>query len=306
MIVSWNELGLLSAAVFLLGMPHGALDGREARDLLRPRLGPHWVAPFLLGYLGLAAATLLLWLTVPLAALTLFLLLATVHFGSHDSESGHPLPLLVRGALPIVVASAAHPAETSAIFGLLGGDANGTLLQSWLAGPLFVPWLMGGAATLLLEPRTKDRAELVGLALLFALTPPLVAFALYFGLLHSPRALRAARRPGESWPDMLRAALPWSAAASLLAIPLWLLTTQAIGEGPALIRTIFWWLSALTVPHMLLHLVLQSVAGSHRTDSARLPANTASRARPTGGASTVLLTPFKSTAPTSRPASTKR
>src|SRR5687768_11685814 len=116
-MTSGAELALLAAAVFLVGMPHGALDAREARDLLRPSLGRHWAAPFLFSYLVLAGITLLLWLTVPLAALTLFLLLATLHFGSHDSASGHPLPLLVRGALPMVIASAAHPGETTAIFG---------------------------------------------------------------------------------------------------------------------------------------------------------------------------------------------
>lgn len=251
------ELALLAAAVFLLGMPHGALDAREARGLLKPSYGRRWIGPFLLSYLGLAGATLLLWLVAPFAALILFLTLSTLHFGSHDSQSGHALPILVRGSLPAVLASAAHPAETAAIFSLLTGDDSGASIQAWLAWPSLAMWLAGAAATLLIEPRAGARLELAGIALLFAFAPPLVAFAIYFGLIHSPRALGDTRRPGERWRDLFRAALPWSAAAVLLAVPLWLLAAPTLGSGPALVRTIFWWLSALTVPHMALHLLLR-------------------------------------------------
>jgi Brp/Blh family beta-carotene 15,15'-monooxygenase len=273
------ELVTLAAAVFFLGMPHGALDGREARDILRPRLGSQWIAPFILSYLGLAVATLLLWLTAPLAALILFFVLSSLHFGSHDSTSKRALPLLTRGSLPMVIASAAHPQSTAAILGILAGDANGALLQGWLAGPLLWLWLVGAATTLLLEAGASRRLELAGLTLLFALAPPLVAFALYFGLVHSPRALSEGRRPGEQWSSLFRAALPWSAAAGVLAIPLWMLWAPLMGEGSALVRTVFWWLSALTVPHMLLHLMVQRSAKLRRDSAALLETSKASGSR---------------------------
>ena len=246
------ELAFLALAVLLLGTPHGALDGREARVWLRPKLGSSWAAPFVAGYLGLAAATLLLWFAAPLLALAAFLTLSVWHFGSHDSPSRGPVPVLVRGSIPPVLAAAAHPTETGALFTLLAGE-GGDATAALLGGPLLLLWLAGAAATLLLERGAAARAELLLLAALFVLAPPLIAFALYFGLLHSPRALAASRRPGESWAAMLRAALPWSLAAVALALPLWLLFRPELGEGPALVRTLFWWLSALTVPHMALH-----------------------------------------------------
>jgi Brp/Blh family beta-carotene 15,15'-monooxygenase len=153
-----------------------------------------------------------------------------------------------------VLAAVAHPQEIAAVFAILAGEDSGAL-AAMLGGPLFGLWLAGAAAVLLIEPGSAAKAELLLLAVLFALAPPLLAFAAYFGLLHSPRALLASRRPGERWAALLRDALPWSFAAICLALPLWAFFAPRIGEGEALVRTIFWWLSALTVPHMALHLM---------------------------------------------------
>jgi Brp/Blh family beta-carotene 15,15'-monooxygenase len=190
----------------------------------------------------------------------------------------------------MVIASVAHPQSTAAIFGVLAGEANGALLQAWLAGPLLWLWLVGAVITLLLEPGMAPRLELIGLTLLFALAPPLVAFALYFGVVHSPRALGEARRPGEQWSSLLLAALPWSAAAGVLAVPLWMLWAPLMGEGLALVRTVFWWLSALTVPHMLLHLMVQRTMkrrrGSERLSRTSNISSSRQPIRPDGSAFT--------------------
>jgi Brp/Blh family beta-carotene 15,15'-monooxygenase len=267
-IAAPGELALLGAAVFVVGTPHGALDARLARDWLRPILGKRWAVPFVAAYLALAVLTLGLWLVAPALALPLFLLLAAVHFGHHDSTSGRWLPVVVRGGLPPVVASAVQPDAIAAIFTLLAG-AGGAELAAFAGGPLLILWLAGAAITLATEGR---RAELIALAALFAAAPPLVAFSLYFALVHTPRALAASRRPGERWRDLFAAALPWSLAAVALAVPLWAWFAPYLGEGPAFVRTTFWWLSALTVPHMVLHLCekAHSDAGSHSTSKARL------------------------------------
>lgn len=51
-----QQLPLLVAAVFVVGTPHGALDGRIGRALLEPRLGAAWLGWFVGAYLLLAAA----------------------------------------------------------------------------------------------------------------------------------------------------------------------------------------------------------------------------------------------------------
>jgi Brp/Blh family beta-carotene 15,15'-monooxygenase len=275
------ELALLAVAVFV-GTPHGALDARVARAWLRPTLGAQWAVPFIAGYLGLAGLMLALWVAVPVLALALFLLLAAVHFGHHDSPGGKVGSVMVRGSLPPVLAAASHPGTMADLFVLIAGE-EGRLLAALAGGPLLLLWLAGAAITLVTEGR---RSELLALAALFLLAPPLVAFSLYFALVHTPRALSASRRPGERLRDLLRAALPWSLAALVLAALLWAWLAPQLGPGPAFIRTAFWWLSALTVPHMALHLFCdgQRVAGSHSTERAKPPANTASRAALSRGA----------------------
>jgi Brp/Blh family beta-carotene 15,15'-monooxygenase len=248
------QLPVLAVAVFLLGTPHGALDHRLARGLIEPRLGSAWLPAFVVAYLAAAGAMVAAWLIVPAVALALFLALAVLHFGEHDSPSGRTVPLLVRGALPILVPAAAHRAELQQIFGWLGGE-GGAALVAWLAGPALLAWLCGAVVTLAVEARWQSRVELVGLAALFVVAPPLIGFSLYFALVHSPRALSSSLQPGERVGDLLRSGLPFSVGAVALAAVGYLALRDTLAFEPALVRTVFWWLAALTVPHMGLALL---------------------------------------------------
>jgi beta-carotene 15,15'-dioxygenase len=248
------QLPVLAAAVFLIGTPHGALDVRVGRSVLQPTLERAWLPAFLLLYLAVAGAILLWWLAAPGAALAAFLLLAAVHFGSQDSLSGAPAAVFARGAIPPVIAAAAHRDELGTIFGWLAGN-GGAALVPWLAGPGLLVWLCAAILTLALEPQARRRLELVGTAALFVVLPPLLAFAAYFALVHTPRALRSSLLPGESVAGMLRAALPCSLAALALAGAGYLVLRGQVPGEVAVVRTVFWWLAALTVPHMGLHLL---------------------------------------------------
>jgi len=262
-----GQLPWLAAAVFLVGTPHGALDHRLGRRLLQPELGHGWFPVFLVGYLAVAAGALGLWLAAPALALTLFLAIAALHFGEHDSVSGHPLAIGVRGLVGPVVAAAAHPGEMKVIFGWIAGE-GGAALVPWLAGPGLLAWLCAAVAVLVLEPGKVQRLELVAVTALFGFAPPLIAFAAYFALLHTPRALREAKRPGERWSGLLRSAAPLSAAAVLLAAVGFLVLRSGLPFEPAAVRTIFWWLGALTVPHMALTLYLRRTSPTAAARSA--------------------------------------
>lgn len=246
-----DQLPWLALAVFVVGTPHGALDGRLGRTLLRPRIGDWWLPAFLLAYLACAGAALTLWLASPALALGTFLVLAAIHFGSHDSPSRHPLAIAARGFLPPVIAAAAHPGELGTIFGWLAGS-GGAGLMPWLAGPGLMLWLGAATVTLALEQGWRARAELLVLTALFAFAPPLMAFAAYFALVHTPRAMAGSRRAGERWASLLASALPFTLGALLLAAAGYALARTTLAPEPAFVRTVFWWLGALTVPHMLL------------------------------------------------------
>ncbi|MCW3797101.1 Brp/Blh family beta-carotene 15,15'-dioxygenase [Sphingomonas sp. BN140010] len=261
------QLPWLAVAVFLIGTPHGALDHRLGRQLLAPGYGRWWGAVFVLLYLAVSAAALGVWLATPVLALALFLGIAAVHFGEHDSPSGHPLAIAVRGLAGPVVAAAAHPGELKLVFEWIAGE-GGTALVPWLGGPGLLAWLCGAAAVLVLEPRPAERLELVAVTALFAFAPPLLAFAAYFALLHTPRALKGSKRPGESWSALLRSAAPLSGAAVLLGIVGFLLWRDQMAAEAALVRTTFWWLGALTVPHMGLALLAKRTSPTAAARSA--------------------------------------
>ena len=70
-------------------------------------------------------------------------------------------------------------------------------------------------------------------------------------------------RPGTRWAGpgslaaragrwLLRESLPFTVATILLATVIWLVFARSAAYDQTMIRTIFWWLSALTVPHMIL------------------------------------------------------
>ena len=85
------------AAILILGVPHGGLDGAIARRTGWPAGTVSWLG-FHLGYIGLAALVTGLWWLFPLPSLALFLLISGLHFGA--SDIGYPgSPMAVWSAL---------------------------------------------------------------------------------------------------------------------------------------------------------------------------------------------------------------
>lgn len=263
------QFALLVAAV-IVGLPHGALDHRVARARFAPGWGLYWPVPFLAGYAALAGLTLLAWRLVPALALGAFLALSALHFGecdAHKHDRSRWLRIAAHGGLPIVLPALAHPDDVGQLFGWLAGDASGAAALQVLTGPAAVLWgaslaaSLGSAAARNFEAGSVSQDEALSwaltgaLALLFAVLPPLAAFAFYFAAVHAPRALlETAEREPAPLPAIRRSlagALPPTLGALLLAAAIQAM--QPVGHwAPAGVRTVFWVLSALTVPHMWL------------------------------------------------------
>lgn len=251
------QLALVAPAI-LLALPHGGADLLLARDSLRPHLATWWLPVFLLGYLGLGAATLLLWLLEPAAAFMLFLALSILHFGSTDARAagtGGVLPILALGAAPLLVPAWVHPAEMTRLLAALAGD-GGAMLARWGAQHGIWLWALASVTASVRWLAARNPRPLVQLAvvgILFAILPPLVAFALYFGLLHATRAMaQTSARTGHTIASLLRAsAWPSIAAAALIAAG-YLVLRQGMASAEAALVALFVGLAALTVPHMAL------------------------------------------------------
>ena len=246
------------AAIIVLGVPHGALDGTVAAPLLRPRFGRLWFGVFALPYLGLSALVLVAWQVAPLPTLAGFLALSVLHFGEEDAGPGRPIEALVRGGLPIALPALLRPEETAELFALVARVPMPELPTWWSVAAWL--WLAGAVLWLASHrPRRAVLAECAGLAAAFWLLPPLTAFALYFVGLHGPRHMRALVRDSVRAPSIdtmgraVRAALPIFALTLGLGAGLWpLYAPGSPGPTATLLALTLQMLSALTVPHVLL------------------------------------------------------
>ena len=129
-----------------------------------------------------------LWLWAPLIFLAGFLFVSLVHF-SGDPKAGTPfiIRLLYGGAI-IVLPSLLHAEDVSRIFSLLVGVAAAVTVTSALHAIAW-PWLLATllAASYRLPADRLSAAEIAAAALLATIAPPLIAFTVFFCLMHSAR-----------------------------------------------------------------------------------------------------------------------
>ncbi|GJG89582.1 hypothetical protein tb265_47630 [Gemmatimonadetes bacterium T265] len=308
------QVAALVVAVAVFGVPHGALDALVGRRWLAPQLGRRWWAPFYIGYVLLAAVVVAGWVYVPVVTLAAFLAASAVHFGLGDvdppgARSGLAwAEILVRGAAPIAVPSLAHADAVRQAFGWVAPGASMPALAvivagcAWCARWLVLPgcalfagahlraaagdgaWHADATATARAVAHRSAAVECLVVPAVAAVLPPLLAFLVYFCLLHSARhALELAavldpRRPGRAWTCFVGAALPATAATLALASAAWvgLSRTSRPHTGAAVaVQVLFAGLAALTAPHML----LTAMAG----ELGRRPAASSGRAQSRGG-----------------------
>ncbi|RUT25607.1 hypothetical protein C0V97_10805 [Asaia sp. W19] len=252
------------AVIVLFGLPHGALDGEMARQKLRPSFGPLWFPVFALPYLLLVLLVLLSWRLFPVVTLNLFLALSLWHFGTETREGSNALPdLLVLGGAPLILPSVFHPDATALLLSAMAPPSRLDMPPAWLVW-LFPVWSLVACAWLGASPaqeRFRRVFALIGLLALFAALPPLQAFMIYFVFQHAPAHVASLIRD-PTWPRLvsqasaLHYALPLTIATLAIGAALYPLYTGMISER--LLALTFQLLAALTLPHMLFALVLES------------------------------------------------
>ena len=247
-------------AVVLIGLPHGALDGAIAIHLGFSRRMILFIR-FLLLYVGMAGLVIAAWIVAPALCLLGFLVISMIHFGAGDARHGsgwvRGAEVLAHGGLVVAGISQMHRGETDVIFAYLtGGDTmlvwQGLDMLTVIVGVSLVVCL----AQALWHRRWRGTAlELGVLAVLFALTPPLVGFAVYFCCVHSARhvaAIMSGLRQHMSANAMLLQTLVFTVASWLAgAAAIWWFADMADPQ-PVILRVVFIGLAALTVPHMIL------------------------------------------------------
>lgn len=260
--VSGRGWMLLAIAAIAVAIWHGAFDGVLAEESLQPRFGTRWRPAFYTSYLVLAGAVVMLWWAAPVVALAGFLLYSALHFGTETERALSPARVLLgtaTGFVPIAAACHWWPQEVAAIFEeMLRGDAAYAAAITALAGKILWPvvavallgaWQTRGRRWL--EPSLLVMTELV----LFRWCSPVVAFAVFFCLWHTPEHMvstsldRTGHFQGRLLAEHLRrGAGPWVISLAVVAVVCWC----GRHEARAYAGVMFIALSALTVPHMAL------------------------------------------------------
>lgn len=278
--------GVLTVLVALIGLPHGAADHRFARPRLEPVLGMAWLPVFLAGYLGVAILVVFGWFSAPAATIVAFFLASAWHFGQEEPRFPvgprwlRPVFRFARGGLVIWTPLVFRANDVAAILGLVAPVGSSFAIQnatslltacSWTMLPFAVAaWTLQGLAAIRRTGRMRrallaDNAVVASLVVLFAVASPLVSFPVYFCGWHSTRGLERLRRElGESWPKLAKSLAPLTAGAIVLVgLAAWLVLGGA-GWNGTLIRATFVGLSAVAVPHLLLHGIARLCEASAR------------------------------------------
>jgi Brp/Blh family beta-carotene 15,15'-monooxygenase len=250
-----TSLACLSLLVF--GLPHGTLD----LELIRARLSGPWTGMVTLTalYLGLAAAMYGLWRVEPILALGAFVAIAVVHFSEDWEGSGSRL-LGAGLALALLAApTLLHRPELDVIFVGLTNRTAAVAISDGLLLVAPVALAVGLTAIAALWQRGHHDQAVGGLLALIGmiLLPPIVGFALYFCLSHSPRHFRESLSTLR-WSGFARwgwVVVPLTLAAGVIASLVFGLEVRA-GPSDRIMAASFMTLSILTVPHMMVPILI--------------------------------------------------
>jgi Brp/Blh family beta-carotene 15,15'-monooxygenase len=243
----------LAIVVIVLGLPHGALDPWIA-ETVGLRTSPRQSVAFIAIYLSMAVAVVLVWIWLPVASLLMFLLISAWHFSGDWARDANRPVRLCAGTLLLLMPIGFHTQNVAMLFSHLSGEGGWALAYA-LALPV---WLLAGAMVALIAFASWQRQwlfalECLGLLCLAYVATPLIYFALYFCVLHSPRHLLGLFRCAhpEQRPRLLRMTVTYTLATLMLVGALgWV--WSALPLDSLVLRLIFIGLAAVTVPHMLL------------------------------------------------------
>ena len=241
-----------SVALLIGGLPHGALD------LAMIHRTAHHRSLFVVSlYLGLSLLMFGAWQTAPSLALAVFLTIAMAHFAEDWSAADHPFFALAMSAAVIAAPALFHHQSVARLFVLLTGTEAAAVLADSLL--LIAPVAAACATVAIMLLWTGGRrltAINAGCALCaMTLLPPVIGFAIYFCLIHSPMHFRA---------GMARLAPATGVARLTVVATLGGLAIATVaffflpGAEPSsrIFAASFMTLSILTLPHMAVPLIL--------------------------------------------------
>ncbi len=271
------SLLLLAVGVALIGVPHGALDPIAGQRLFS-RVATAWWVPFVGGYLSVSLVVIGGWYIAPVITCLLFFSFSAWHFGLEEDYGRATNSLLLRhllalarGSLIILAISLFRPDEMQAILSQVMPSESlhlaATVVSSvQLCALTLIPLAVldfGGWFRSAKSGRAWVVLRLLSIGLLATTVNPLVSFGVYFCGWHSARGLRELRKEVDgSFGEFILRLVPLTAATMLLALSAFVFWSRSEGFTSSMLRTVFLGLSAIAIPHLLLHSIYRLVCGS--------------------------------------------
>jgi Brp/Blh family beta-carotene 15,15'-monooxygenase len=275
-----------SLAIALTGVPHGGLDHWTGRQILAPRFPKSWWIVFFPSYLAIGAIIVVVWSAAPVIMAVGFFVLSAWHFGREEEESrgaarchsgpnarrtlsstyGH-LSAVAIGGLVIWIPALLRPQEMAWLVRMLVASNDATSSGWIVTGTRWIAIVLVPLALAIVALRLRlDSRNVrnwipmltIGLSIV---TPILISFTVYFCAWHSILGLqRLQQREGLSLSQFSYAVAPLSTLAILGILMMgWFYSRDALSMVEPewiSVKTLFIGLSAIAVPHILLHEVL--------------------------------------------------
>ncbi len=257
---------IAAMAIVLAGIPHGTLDVEIASTRFG-LAGRSQKLAITACYGGCALLMLAAWQLLPELALTGFLVISVVHFSADWRGGVDPFLAMMVGWALIALPALSHPQGVAVIFEMLTGNENGETIAALLACSA-VPAALGSLVFAFWAYQHGDATsalDVISCIIASLLLPPLIAFAVFFCGLHSPRhMLDALRETGGLSASKTAIIIAAVTALSLGAGAILFAGYDDMGLDSAVIRTGFVLLSALTVPHF----ILEHIMAAKKSDAA--------------------------------------
>ena len=263
------EIPFLTIICFFListiGISHGALDNLKGNKVLK-LYGIKQKYLFYLIYLMLSLFVIFFWILLPLLTLSLFLLVASYHFGKEDSNFGRikkrkfiSLYFLLKGSVVVIAPLAFHTEETLQIFEILNVQLN-FINEKILISFLALSFLSN---IFILDDKGIALADWFTIVMLNMFFSPLLAFTIYFCFLHSVRHSLSLiyelnkNNFKKGFEEFIKKALPLTIITGALYLIAVFILTNSYNLDNAILKVIFIGLASLTFPHILLEYLIE-------------------------------------------------
>ena len=277
-----NNLIISPLICFLLilsiGVSHGSLDNMKGKKLFEIfKINNFFI--FYLSYVSLAILIIFFWIILPSISLTLFLIVASYHFGKEDTsflinnESFYdPLLFFLKGSLIVLAPMYFHFDETINIFKflLIENEAFYNFLDFVETGKILLYGIiLSTLSNILLFVKNFELKKFTIFLDYFSIIiinyyfSPLIAFTFYFCFLHSIRHSitlifelnREDLRVGIK--IFLKKALPLTILTAIFCLISLYFLNNTYSFDSSILKIIFIGLASLTFPHILLEYLLE-------------------------------------------------